>query len=227
MWRNLIPTVSSGHRAIAMDLMGFGKSDKPNPLLHDFPHHSRIVTGLIQSLGLRNIVLVVHDWGAPFALQYAVRNPQNIAGLVILNTFLTTDFRLPPAVASKITPSIIKDSAMHPEKISDDTMKAYWAPFPDDESKQAYQAFARMFPDSNYHPSFKPLKEVEQGLANLKVPTTIIWGTGRSGTTYAERISKMIPESKLETVNAGHFVPEDSPQEVEKLVQNFLESHSL
>ena len=116
---------------------------------------------------------------------------------------------------------------MHPEKISEETMKAYWAPFPDDESKQAYQAFARMFPDSNYHPSFKPLKEVEQGLTHLKVPTTIIWGTGKSGTTYAERISKMIPESKLETVNAGHFVPEDSPQEVEKLVQNFLESHNL
>jgi len=160
-------------------------------------------------------------------LQYAVRNPQNVAGLVILNTFLTTDFRIPPAAASKITPAIIKDSAMHPEKISEETMKAYWAPFPDDESKQAYLAFTRMFPDSNYHPSFKPLKEVEQGLTHLKIPTTIIWGTGKSGTTYAERISKMIPESKLETLNAGHFVPEDSPQEVEKLVQNFLESHNL
>src|SRR6266566_4940779 len=79
MWRNLIPAVSSGHRAIAMDLMGFGKSDKPNP--------------------------------------------QNVAGLVILNTFLTTDFRIPPAAASKITPAIIKDSAMHPEKISEETMK--------------------------------------------------------------------------------------------------------
>src|SRR5207244_7436844 len=84
MWRNLIPAVSSGHRAIAMDLMGFGKSDKPNPLLHDFPHHSRIVSGLIQSLGLRNIVLVVHDWGAPFALQYAVRCRHNVAWLVII-----------------------------------------------------------------------------------------------------------------------------------------------
>src|SRR2546430_982704 len=175
---------------------------------------------LLYQLRLSNIVLVFHDWGAPFALQCAVRNPQNIAGLVILNTFLTTDFRLPPAVASKITPSIIKDSAILPEKISEQNLKAYWAPFPDDESKQAYQAFARMFPDSNYHPSFKPLKEVEQGLTHLKVPTTIIWGTGKSGTTYAERISKMIPESKLETVNAGHFVPEDSPQEVEKLVQD-------
>src|SRR5438046_6917292 len=115
--------------AIAMDFIGFGKSDKPNPLLHDFPHHSRIVSGLIQSLGLRNIVLVVHDWGAPFALQYAVRNPQNIAGLVILKTFLTTDFRIPPAAASKINTAIIKDSSMHPKKISAQMMKAYWGLF--------------------------------------------------------------------------------------------------
>src|SRR5437879_13047551 len=114
---NLIPAVSYGHRGIGMCLMGLGMSDMPNPLLHDFPHHSRIVSGLIQSLGLRNIVLVVHDWGAPFALQYAVRNPQNVAGLVILNTFLTTDFRIPPAAASTITPSLIKDYPLHPEKI--------------------------------------------------------------------------------------------------------------
>lgn len=227
IWRNLIPSVSASHRAIAMDLMGFGKSDKPNPTLHDFPHHATIVSGLIQSLGLRNLVLLLHDWGAPFGIQYAVRNPQNVAGLIVMNTFLTTDFRISPNLASKITPSIIKDSSVHPEKISEETMKAYWAPFPDEESKQVYQAFSRMFPDSPYHPSFKPLKEIEQGIAHLKIPTMIIWGTAKSGSTYAERISKMIPESKLHTVNAGHFVPEDDPQEVEKLVLDFLDSNGL
>src|SRR5438445_435902 len=107
------------------------------------------------------------------------------------------------------------------------TRQAYRARFRDAGSSEAYAAFARMLRDANHHPGFTSLEEVEYGLTHLKVPTTIIWGTGKSGTTYAERISKMIPESKLETVNAGHFVPEDSPQEVEKLVQNFLESHNL
>src|SRR5256886_10373642 len=56
MWRRLVPAItSSGHRALAFDLMGFGKSDKPNPDLHDFPHHARIVSGYIESLGLRNL----------------------------------------------------------------------------------------------------------------------------------------------------------------------------
>jgi len=227
MWRNLIPSVSAGHRTIALDLMGFGKSDKPNPTLHDFPHHARIIAGFIQSLGLRKIVLIVHDWGGPFALNYAVRNPENIAGLVILNTFLTTDFRIPPNVAAKITPAIIKDSSINPEKITEETMKAYWAPFPDDESKITYQSFARMFPDTSYHPSYKPMKEIEQGLPNLKVPVLMVWGTGKSGTAYAERVSKTIPDCQLKPVNAGHFVPEDAPQETAKLIVDFLNNCNL
>src|SRR5437867_943638 len=222
IWRRLVPPISLGHRALALDLMGFGKSDKPNPNLHDFPHHARIVSGFIESLGLRKLVLVAHDWGGPFAMQYAIRHPDNVTGLILTNTFLTADFRIPPNVAAKITPAVIKESSAHPEKISEKTMEAYWAPFPDDESKKVYQAFPRMFPDSPTHPSFRPLKEIEQALPRLHVPTVIIWGTAKSATAYGERISKMIPDSRLSPVNAGHFVPEDAPDEVEKLVLNFL-----
>ncbi len=227
MWRRLIPAVSVGHRALAFDLMGFGKSEKPHPMLHDFSHHARIVSGFIQSLGLRNFVLVAHDWGAPFAMQYVVRNQQNIAGLILMNTFLTTDYRIPPSVASKITPAVIKDSSIHPGDIPAAVMEAYWAPFPDEESRKAYQAFATMFPDSTSHPSYMPMREVEQALPRVKIPTLIIWGTGRSGPAYAERIAKMIPDSKISQVKAGHFVPEDAPDEVEKLVLDFLDNYSL
>ena len=82
IWRKLIPSVALGRRTLALDLMGFGKSEKPQPNLHDFPHHARIVTGFIESLGLRNLTLILHDWGAPFGSQYAVRHPNNVAGLV-------------------------------------------------------------------------------------------------------------------------------------------------
>jgi len=227
VWRRLIPAIAPGHRALAMDLMGFGKSDKPQANLHDFPHHARIVSSFIQSLGLRNLVLILHDWGGPFAMQYVVRNQQNIAGLILMNTFLTADYRIPPAVASKITPAVVKEAAVHPENISDAAMEAYWAPFPDEDSKKAYQAFPRIFPDSPVHPSFKPMKEIEQSLSSLKIPTRLIWGTARSGNAYAERLSKIIPDSKLHSVNAGHFLQEDAPEEVKKLVLDFLDVHSL
>ena len=222
LWRQLIPPVSARHRALALDLMGFGKSDKPNPNLHDFPHHARIVSGFIESLGLRNLVLILHDWGGPFAMQYVARHPDNVAGLILTNTFLTADFRIPPNIAAKITPQVIKESSIHPGKIADGTMQAYWAPFPDDESRKVYQAFPRMFPDSPTHPSFRPLKEIEQALPRLKIPTLFLWGTARSGSAYPERLSKMIPDSRLRPINAGHFVAEDAPEEVEKLVLDFL-----
>jgi haloalkane dehalogenase len=227
MWRRLIPPVSAGHRALALDLMGFGKSDKPHPNLHDFPHHARIVASFIQSLGLRNLVLILHDWGGPFAMQYVVRNLRNVAGLIVMNTFLTPDYRIPPNIAAKITPAIIKESSLHPEKITDPVMEAYWAPFPDDESKKVYQAFPRMFPDSPTHPSFRPMKEIEQALPNLKIPTLLIWGTARGGPAYGEKLSKMIPDSKLRPVAAGHFVPEDAPEDSEKLILDFLADHNL
>ena len=227
VWRRLIPPIAAGHRALALDLMGFGKSDKPNPSLHDFPHHAAIVSSFVQSLGLGNMVLVLHDWGGPFAMQYVVRNQQNVAGLILMNTFLTTDYHIPPSAAAKITPSIVKEVAVHPENISDAAMEAYWAPFPDEESKKAYQAFPQMFPSSTTHPSFMSMKEIEQALPHLKIPTLLVWGTAHSGPVYAERISKMIPGSTLHSLKAGHFVQEDDPGEVEKLVLGFLNDHSL
>jgi pimeloyl-ACP methyl ester carboxylesterase len=188
MWRHLVPVITgSGHRALAFDLMGFGKSEKPNPDLHDFPHHARIVSSYIESLGLRNLILILHDWGGPLAMQYVIRHPQNVAGLVIMNTFLTSDYRLPPQVAAKITPAIIKESSLHPENI----------------------------------------QEIELGLSRLKIPTLVIWGTGKSPPTYAERITKMIPSAKLTQVKAGHFVPEDAPDEVEKLILGFFSDNLL
>ena len=226
IWRRLIPPVSGECRVLALDLMGFGKSDKPHPGLHDFPHHARIISGFIESLGLRNLVLVAHDWGATFAMQYVVRHAANVSGLVLMNTFLTTDFRIPPGAAAKITPATIKESCLHPENVSDSAMEAYWAPFPDDDAKKSYQAFARMFPDSMTHPSYKPMKEIEQALPNLKIPTTIIWGTARGGSNYAEKLAKTIPGAKLHPVNAGHFLQEDAPAEVEKLVMESLDGSS-
>jgi len=227
MWRKLIPSVALGRRTLALDLMGFGKSEKPNPSLHDFPHHANIVSGFIESLGLRHLTLILHDWGAPFALQYAVRHQNNISGLILMNTFLTTDAHIPPDAAAKITPAVIKESSVSPDKVSEETMKAYWAPFPEEDSKKAYQAFARMFPDSQSHPSFGPMKEIQQALPHLRIPTMIIWGVRKNQPGYAERISKMIHESKLEILNAGHFVPEDAPDDVQRLVLGFLSNIAL
>lgn len=87
LWRNIIPHVSPLGRCIAPDLIGFGKSDKPD-IEYRFPDHVRYVEGFIEELGLRNITLVIHDWGSGLGLHYARRNEGNIKGIAMMEALL-------------------------------------------------------------------------------------------------------------------------------------------
>ncbi len=64
LWRNIIPVVAKSHRAIALDLMGFRLSDKPQDRQYSFDEHTRILREFIEALELKNLTLVLHDWAA-------------------------------------------------------------------------------------------------------------------------------------------------------------------
>ena len=83
LWRNVIPHVSQYGRCIALDLIGMGKSAKPD-LEYRFFEHANYVEGFIQALGLSNITLVVHDWGSGLGFHYATRNQDNIKGIAFM-----------------------------------------------------------------------------------------------------------------------------------------------
>lgn len=87
LWRNIIPYVSPGHRAIALDLIGMGYSDKPD-IDYRFFDHYEYVEGFIAALGLENITLVVHDWGSSLGLHYARHNEGNVKGIAMLEPIL-------------------------------------------------------------------------------------------------------------------------------------------
>ena len=80
LWRNIIPHVQSHARCIAMDLIGMGKSDKP-AIDYSFFDHAKYVEGFIETLGLQNLTLVIHDWGSALGFHYAMRNEANIKAL--------------------------------------------------------------------------------------------------------------------------------------------------
>jgi len=69
-----------------MDLIGMGKSDKPD-LEYNFFDHSKYVEGFIETLGLKNLTLVIHDWGSALGFHYAMRNESNMKALAFINTF--------------------------------------------------------------------------------------------------------------------------------------------
>jgi haloalkane dehalogenase len=87
LWRNIIPYLASLARCITPDLIGMGKSDKPD-LAYRFFDHSRYVEGFIEALNLSNIMLVVHDWGSALGFHYARRHPANVKALAFMEAIV-------------------------------------------------------------------------------------------------------------------------------------------
>jgi haloalkane dehalogenase len=86
-WRNVIPHLSTLGRCIAPDLMGFGRSDKPNSN-YSIVDHMAYMDAFIQKLGLKHITLVMHGWGSIIGFDYAMRHEKNCKGLVFYEAFL-------------------------------------------------------------------------------------------------------------------------------------------
>jgi haloalkane dehalogenase len=93
LWRNVIPHIAPYAWTLALDLIGFGKSDKPLNINYDLPTYTRYLEGAIEALNLRNLIVVAMDLGAIVGLNYAMQHEANIKGLVIFEGFL-----LPPDV---------------------------------------------------------------------------------------------------------------------------------
>ncbi len=87
LWRNIIPHAAPLGRCVAPDLIGMGKSDKPD-IDYRFFDHVKYLEGLIDALGLKNITLVVHDWGSALGFHYARRHEANIKGLALMEAIL-------------------------------------------------------------------------------------------------------------------------------------------
>lgn len=83
LWRNIIPYAAKHGRAIALDLIGMGKSDKPD-IPYRFADHAPFVDGFIEVLGLHDVTLVIHDWGSALGFHYARRHPDNVRGIAFM-----------------------------------------------------------------------------------------------------------------------------------------------
>ncbi|NIZ63227.1 haloalkane dehalogenase [Sedimentitalea sp. CY04] len=91
LWRNIIPYVTDGYRAIAPDLIGMGDSGKPN-IGYTFEEHATYLDGLIKALGLKDIILVIHDWGSALGMRYARLNSGNVSAMAFMEAIV------PPAM---------------------------------------------------------------------------------------------------------------------------------
>lgn len=89
LYRRFIEAVTqAGYRAIVLDHLGFGRSERPDePRLYQIPRHCDRCEALLESLNLQDATIIVQDWGGPIGLTWAARHPERVRSLVVLNTF--------------------------------------------------------------------------------------------------------------------------------------------
>jgi tRNA(adenine34) deaminase len=157
LYRKMIPVfLAAGHRVVAPDMIGFGRSDKPKKeAAHSFGWHRRVLLELVERLDLCNIVLVVQDWGGLLGLTLPMAAPQRYRGLLAMNTALGTgDTPLAPGFlawremcAKNPDFDIARLFARGNPQMSPEECAAYDAPFPDRGHRAALRVFPAMVPD--------------------------------------------------------------------------------
>jgi haloalkane dehalogenase len=237
LWRRLVPRlVAAGRRAVAPDLLGFGRSDKPTDRAwYSYDRHVESVTHLVHELDLRRLALVVHDWGGPIGLRVAVENEERVERLAILDTGIgagrapsETWLRFREAVqhvggALDIGRLVTAGTA---RGLADDVRAAYDAPFPTPESKAGALAFPDLVPTEPGHPSAAAMNRVWDALRSWEKPALVVWGADDTvlPTTVAEHIAELIPGAigpEL-ILGASHFLQEDAPEELATSILRFL-----
>lgn len=158
LYRKMLPVfTAAGHRCVAPDLLGFGKSDKPlEDATYTFAFHREMLKAFIERLDLRNIVLVVQDWGGLLGLTLPMDMPARFTGLLIMNTsFATGDMPLGKGFLdwrawSNANPDMAVGKLMgrsNPQ-LSAAEIAAYDAPFPGIEYKAGVRRFPNLVPDN-------------------------------------------------------------------------------
>lgn len=250
-YRNLINKLSPHFRAIAVDHIGCGLSDKPGTDRYDYTLKNRVddIEALIDSLELKDkITLVLHDWGGMIGIAYALRYPERIGRIVIMNTAaffppckkklplrlrLVRNFRLlaTPAVLGL---NLFAYSALYMatyKGLSKDVKSGLTAPYNCWKNRLATLKFVQDIPVSEKDTSYSLVKSTDKNLDKLAgIPMLICWGEHDFvfDASYLAEWQRRFPNAEVHTFsNAGHYVLEDEPEKVCTLVKDFLNRHSV
>jgi pimeloyl-ACP methyl ester carboxylesterase len=157
LYRRMLPVFTgAGHRVVAPDLFGFGRSDKPaDDTVYTFDFHRRTLIAVIEALDLRNVALVVQDWGGLLGLTLPMDMPERITRLLVMNTALGTgDAPLSEGFVAWRT-WVANNPDLSPGKLlgracphlSPSECSAYDAPYPDARYKGGVRRFPQLVPD--------------------------------------------------------------------------------
>lgn len=237
--RFIAAVVEQGHRAIVMDHLGFGRSDKPdNPKLYSIEHHVNRCSALLESLKITEATLVVQDWGGPIGLGWAANHSNRVAQLFILNTYFHRPHRpvpLPLPLKLFRTPGVgelmvkglhafvrvflFKAGLANPNVLSPLDKRAYLAPHPSWRTRTAILQFPRQIPADQTDPLNDLIEPWHAQLVNnfAHKPVSIVWprlDVAFQMDVLQEMWMPDFPHAKVEVLDAGHYIQEDAHEQV-------------
>ena len=236
LYRKMIPTFTAlGHRVVAPDLIGFGKSDKfKKANQHNFEFHRQVLLDLIERLDLKRIVLVVQDWGGILGLTLPMVMPHRFAGLLVMNTALATGTQpLSKGFLSwrewcQANPDfdVAKLFARGNKHMSDAETQAYNSPFKDRGHRAALHAFPPMVPEFENSPGAEISRQALHFWREQWQGQTMM-AIGLQDPVLGEPVMRELQQnikgcpSPLLLSQAGHFVQEHGQSIAESAVQHF------
>jgi haloalkane dehalogenase len=232
LWRNILPYLIPQCRCIAPDLIGMGKSDQPD-LDYSFFDHVHYIEGFIAELALKNITLVVHDWGAALGLYYAQRYELNVKALCLMEFIrpmtwnewqepgrsLFQAFRNPHIGWDLIVNKNVFVEQVLPHsivrKLSDTEMNQYRAPFMNPEHRRPMWQFPNQLPVSGEPVVMeKVVEQYHQWLIKTSLPKLFFWATPGALISEEKAIwyQQNLPNVTAIYVGSGlHNIQEDNP----------------
>lgn len=246
LYRKMIPELSQVGTVYAPDLIGFGRSDKYARISdYSFELHYNMLGQFIEAQQLRNITLIVQDWGGLIGLAYAADHPEKFARLVIMNTGLPSGmqpgkymrqfFRAIPFLIWQNYARYVKHFRISKvvaggcaQWMTDDIKAAYDAPFPDESYKAGARAFPLLVPTfSSKHASAIYTARAKENLKSWNKPVLLAFSdkdpiTRGQYKLFEKLIPTADPEQTVTITDAGHFLQEDKGEAIAGLIANWM-----
>jgi haloalkane dehalogenase len=238
LYRTMIPViVGAGYRAVAPDLVGFGRSDKPAAREdYTYQRHVDWMTAWLEAVDLRHITLVCQDWGGLIGLRLAAEHEERFARVIAANTFLPTGDQHPgegflnwqrfsQEVEDFAVGTIVNFGCT--TDLAPETVAAYDAPFPDDSFKAGARQFPMLVPTSPDDPAAEPNRAAWRVLEQWQKPFLTAFSdhdpvTGGGEKPLQARIPGAAGQPHTTTTGGGHFLQEDCGPALARTVVDFI-----
>lgn len=240
-YRRLAAAVRERRRVIVPDHMGCGFSDKPLDYEYTLGAHIDNLEDLITALALENVTLVLHDWGGAIGMGYAVRHPENIARVVVLNTAAFFSDRIPFRIGVCRIPlfgalavrglngfarAALSMAVHNHDRMTPDVRRGYLLPYNSWANRVAILRLVQDIPRSPSDASYQVLHEIEEKLPSLrKCPMLIQWGARDwcFDMTFLAGWRARFPDAAVDVYDdAAHYVLEDAHERIIPRVLEFL-----